>query len=206
MKCPNPRVLAFLFLAGIFILSCNKDDDDDNAPKNNVSFDGETYELSSGFLEFYGQNDDNSADFDVILASSEIVYDETEDEFTGTGEAVYLDLNSPSLTELAAGTYSYDGLYYSDPEAIRQPNTFVDAGLFLNYNVATENGAIYYSDENSTGTVVVAKSGSTYTITFNFTVDEGKEVRGKFEGPLQLPPDSKKSSEDAGKSMTGKQK
>lgn len=192
MKYPNPKILLFLFLSGIFFIACNKDDDD-NGTKNSVSFDGETYELSTGFIEEYGQNDDNSADFDIIFASSGIVYDEKEDEYTGTGEAIYLDLNSPSLTELAAGTYTYDGLYYSDPDATRQPNTFVDAGLFIGFNIETENGATYWSDENSTGTVKISKSGSTYTIEFTFTVDGGKEVRGYFEGPLQSPLSDKKA-------------
>jgi hypothetical protein len=186
MKNLNLKLIPGTLILSLFLFGCKKDDDD-NGNANSFKFDGKTYALAKGFFEEYGPNGDgNSADFDIILMSSSFVFNETEGEFTGTGDAVYIDLNSPSLTEISSGTYVYDDEYYYSEEATRQPNTFVEGGVFIGYNVQSETGTVFETDENSSGTVTINTSGSSFEISFNFTLSNGKRLEGQYKGTLQL--------------------
>lgn len=175
MQSLSLRSFVLIFVLAVAIVGCEKDKDE---KENSFSYDSNSYDTPKGYIDVYGANEDNqSADFDVILCSSSISYNSTEEEYTGSGNVVYIDLNSSSLTELVSGTYTYD--------ETRNPNTFVDAGIYIDYDLATYTGTEYYYDENTTGTVTINKSGSTYEISYNFTLETGKNVEGYYKGTLE---------------------
>jgi len=194
MKNSDTRFILFAILISISLFSCKKDDDDNNTD-NSFSFEDKHYKIANGFFWNYGSYDDgNLSDIDLLLTSASLAYNNTVGEFTGTGEAIYIDFNSPSLTELAAGDYSYDKDYFSDEYATRKPNTFVYGEVYIGFNVENETGTFYETDENSTGTASIKKSGNIYEISFSFKVENGKNVEGFFKGELQLLQNDKKSS------------
>ena len=175
MQSLSLRSFVLIFVLAVAFIGCEKDKDE---KENSFSYDSNSYDTPKGYIDKYGANQDGqSADFDVILCSSSISYNSTEEEYTGLGNAVYIDLNSSSLTELVSGTYTYD--------ETRNQNTFVDAGIYIDYDLATDTGTEYWTDDNTTGTVTINKSGSTYEITYSITLETGEKVEGYYKGTLE---------------------
>ncbi|MAX70547.1 MAG: hypothetical protein CMC76_05515 [Flavobacteriaceae bacterium] len=152
----------FLFLAvtSLTIQSCKKDDDGDSLPSvnNEISIDGTVYSIgTTGSLESYGENQDGSFDWDVVLTSSEAY--------------VYLDLNTNSSDGLVAGTYNFS--------ENRAAFTFVD--VYINIT----DGDTYSNIDN--GTVNIDISGDTVYITFSFVNEiDGTDItiQGGWSGTL----------------------
>jgi len=187
MRHLSPSRITLILMLSLLFVGCKDDDPTEELQESNGNsfiYDGTSYSTPNAYLEVFGpNNDEESADFDLILTS--VQYDATEDEFFGTGEAINIDLNSPSLSELASGTYTYDAdFYYAEESTGRKPNTFVDVILVLGND--TESEIILYTDENSNGTVVINKSGEIYEIDYIFTLENDEEVEGYFRGELQL--------------------
>ena len=170
-------------LAVIAVFSgCSKDED--TVKTNSFSFESKSYDTPKGFIEFYGPESDNkSANFDVFLASSEVIYDVASDDYnTGANyDYVYIELNSSSLTELVSGTYTYDNIDLEMDE-LAKPNTFSYSSVGVDVVDETVDHE-YSSDETTTGTVTVNKSGTTYEITYSVKL-EGKMVVGYYKGSL----------------------
>ena len=161
-------VISMLLLSIAFV-GCEKEKENDKketsstTTTNKFTYNSKAYETPKGYLDKWGVNSDNeSADFDVTLCSSSVNYSVELDEYSGTGHTVYIDLNSPSLTELAPGTYTYDTSYYSSDTATRKANTFVDASVAVDYDFDNDTGTEYYTGYSSTGTVTIKKTDSTY--------------------------------------------
>ncbi|MFB0903933.1 MAG: hypothetical protein QMB11_06105, partial [Nonlabens sp.] len=96
--------LIFIIVLGTFTTSC--DNDDDAVPVaivNEFTYQGTAYNLSQGILQDYGDNGNGSYDFDIILFSDDFTIDLVNDEITGRGDAVYLDLNSDNMADLSDG-------------------------------------------------------------------------------------------------------
>lgn len=163
------------FLLAILTLtlttSCKKDDD----KSSSISFAGESYSLDKGFLSNYGDNGNGSYDFDVLLTTDGINYSDIEGEFTGTGDGVYLDLNTSSANGLVSGTYTYS----SDRDAF----TFVDAFVFSDYNL--DDFTVGQDFEVIGGEVTIEVDGSNYTIEFDLTLSDNSTSTGKYEGGLR---------------------
>lgn len=162
---------------------CSKDEETP-AKTNSFSFESKTYDTPKGFIEFYGPESDNkSANFDILLVSSDVNYDAPSDEYTYSDNYDYMvfELNSSSLTELVSGNYTYD--FWDMEDELAKPNTFSDA--YVGVDVIDESTADheYGSDETTTGTVTVTKSGTTYEITYSVKL-EGKMVEGYYKGSL----------------------
>jgi len=165
-------MVATIALSTLFV-ACKKDDKVE--AKNSFTFQSNTYDISKGFISNYGKRGAfDATNFDVYLTTSGIT--NTGGTVTGTGDAIYLDFNSSSAIELASGTYTIDDL--------RNLNTFYNAAVYINYNFTTFTGGEYLVDNNTTGTIKVNKTGTTYEITCSFTVDNGKKVEGYYKGSL----------------------
>lgn len=150
-------MLAMLGMAVTFT-SCKKDDDDDdNSTGGTAVVGGNTATFTKGALEYYGAWGD-AHNFDIYLASSNVNFVEE----TGTGNLLYFELFTNSNT-FNGGTFTYNA--YEETAG-----TFDYADLIINGNWATETADHYYSATG--GTITVTKSGSTYDIVYNLTVQE----------------------------------
>jgi hypothetical protein len=142
--------------------SCKKDEEE---KKNELKYDGKTFGLSAGDLDYYGDYYSSGFfNFDVYL------YSNTSD-FPGEDNAVYFELFSSSATELVAGTYTFNATSYSS-------NSF-SYGDFV-----VEKDAFYEYGEVTAGTVKVGRSGDSYEFTINCDTDTGKKITGYYKGPL----------------------
>ena len=151
--------------------ACNKDDDD-AMPSNVLIIDGNTYNLAKGFIEDFGDNGNGSFDFDITLTSSEI--SAASGFLVGTGDAIYMDLNTNNMNGLVAGTYNYTAL--RDAFTMVEGNTFED---FDFSNIAGTFGSI------SSGSVTVSLNGNETRFEWDFMTTDNKSVTGNFQGILQ---------------------
>jgi hypothetical protein len=127
----------FYFVLAVFAISCEKSDDQpnansvnpfiDQADSNGFSFQNTWYNTPFGILEIWGENNEESADFDLKFSDSNILT-ENIDSFI----MVYLDLNSPDLTKLS------EGIYYFQSSLERTPNSMVDAYIIFKNNKTTK--------------------------------------------------------------------
>jgi hypothetical protein len=166
--------LIFIIVLGTFTTSC--DNDDDAVPVaivNEFTYQGTAYNLSQGILQDYGDNGNGSYDFDIILFSDDFTIDLVNDEITGRGDAVYLDLNSDNMADLSDGTYVFD--------INRDVFVISFAGIFLDYDPQASNGTAV---EASSGEVILTKSGVEYTISFDLSTANGDAIIGQYKGTL----------------------
>jgi hypothetical protein len=172
-------------LAFSIMLLCSgcKKDNKDNGPENYFKYNGKTYSLADGFLEYYGLWSGTGYNFDVNLYSSGITYD--GEDFQGTGNAVYLEMYSSSSASLASGTYTYDESSSEDPL------TF-DEGMFgMKINMSDGSGTV---TAVGSGTVKVSKSGEAYEFTFSCKNSNNQTISGYFKGTLDYYDYSEKKS------------
>jgi len=162
--------------------SCKKDEPHPE-PKNEFTVAGQSYTLSKGYLLYWGLNSDSlSVDWDVLLVSDGIYF--SLDSVGGTGQALYMDLNSSGNTELTPGTYMFANQ--------RAAGTFVDAFALIAYDFAAEDGIEYYLNTDVPGgPIVVKKSGIIYEINVGFNANrdgttQNQAVSGYFKGQLNI--------------------
>lgn len=143
--------------------------------KSNLLYDGQEYYLDKGIIEFYGQYNESPAsyNFDVTLYSSGIDFD--GEEPTGQGHAIYWEMFSSSATDLVPGTYSFD------VNETYNANTFDFGIAVFNFDMTNQIGN---EVPVTGGTVIIEKSGSTYTITADCNVAGNKKVTGYYKGSL----------------------
>ncbi|MFT5926202.1 MAG: hypothetical protein ACI9WL_000947 [Rubritalea sp.] len=169
--------LIFIIVLGTFTTSCDNDDDAAAAVPvaivNEFTYEGTSYNLSQGILEDYGDNGNGSYDFDISLFSDDFTIDLVNDEITGRGEAVYLDLNSDNMADLSDGTYVFD--------INRDAFVISVAGIFLDYDIQAQNGTAVQA---SSGEVILTKSGDEYTISFDLSTATGDAIIGQYKGTL----------------------
>lgn len=135
-----------------------------------LTYDGSIYPLTNGALENYGQGD-----FDVVLASSGL----NAAKWEGKGNVVWFDLVSPS-TIGAPGTYEWEG---SDGFLLWE------GGLSFDYNATTATGDWIYADWEKAASedyVAISVDGSSYTIDFSVTLQNGNVLSGSYTGPLPV--------------------
>lgn len=156
-----------LLLCGLVLMisfsACKKDEE--KPKENELSYDGKTFGLSVGDLDYYGDYYSSGYfNFDVYL------YSNTSD-FPGQDNYIYFELFSSSATELVLGTYTFNGTDYV-------ANSF----SYGEFNVEKDSFSAY--GEITAGTVKVAKSGTNYEFTINCDTDTGKKIIGYYKGPM----------------------
>jgi len=164
--------LSILTVLFIFV-SCDPDLKSSSQGNGTLVYKSVTYSLSQGILEGYGSSytADGSYDWDIILASSGInIINET-----GTGEYLYIDLNSPEVS-LVPGIYTWN---YT-----RVANSLVDGEIGIGYDAYNEIAQDWGSVTG--GTVNIISVGSTYELEFTLYLDNGETVTGSYRGQLTL--------------------
>ena len=167
------RLIQFTFLgaiaASLVFTSC-KDEEEGDPVRGQFTLGGQTYTLNKGELEDFGGNGNGSYDWDIRLTSSDV----NVSEFSGTGNLVYLDLNTDSEDGLVSGTYTF--------AEEREEFTIVDASVFANFNFDEEGGTFYVDFIG--GSVELTVSGNEVTVEFDLEFDEG-DVSGSYTGTLE---------------------
>ena len=109
----------------------------------------------------------------VFLVSSGISYDSdpSVDELTGTGDLVWLDLNTDNPGGLSADTYTWSGT--------KTIGTITDARSGTGYDIATNSGQ---SVQGSSGTVTISGDPPEWTIELSLDMSDGKSVIGSYTG------------------------
>jgi hypothetical protein len=169
----NKKLLSILFLALLAINFQACKDDDEAKPKNEFTSGGETFSLESGDLSLFVDEHPESGD-PVYKWTVFIISDQLADKW----HWVSFHLIGDSETSLTEGTYTYD------PEYTQDNFTFFFGEVAKNYIVEDGEGDV--SEDFESGTVKVAKSGDTYTITFDVTLDGGATAKGQFIGELPI--------------------
>lgn len=151
---------------------------DDATTENTFVYQNNTYDASVGYLINYGTDSDGITNFDVFISSESITFSEAQADFLGTGNAVYFEMFSATATDIAPGNYTF---VYTDIDA----NTFDWAELYIDYNIADDSLEPLATDNTSSGTVTVSKTGETYRISYEFTLANAEKVTGTFSGSMK---------------------
>jgi len=185
-KIMNLKSLLLLILAGVFLMSCNEDEDD-NTPEDVITYDGVSYAMKDGVIYDYGAATPyivpTHYNYDFVITDASLVK-KTEsdgDTYWSIGDettfGVYIELYSPGTSSFKTGTFEYlewhddvtqadfDGKYF-----------FSDAEVILISN----NTEIEY--EATGGTVKVLGSGLEYTLDFDLVLNNGKTLKGNYSG------------------------
>ena len=162
--------LSILTVLFVFV-SCDPDFKSSSQGNGTFVYKGVTYSLSQGILEDYGSNGNGSYNWDITLFSSGININNE----TGTGEIVYLELNSPEVS-LVPGPYTWN----IDMVA----NSLTTGDLDIGCNVATGYSQEYRYANG--GMVTITSVGSEYILNFTLDLDNGETVTGSYSGPLTL--------------------
>ncbi len=171
----NFNLLPFILLLAIAVIlpSCSKDDDDSTT--NSFTFDGTTSNIANAFAFPFGSNGtvngSETFDIDIYLASEGIT--KGNEGLDGTGDFLYLDLNSGSST-LESGTYRWS----NDRRAL----SIVDAEAGRDYDITNFSGS---SVDATSGSVEVEVSGSEVTLTINLESSDGSPITGSYKGSLR---------------------
>lgn len=139
---------------------------------NEISYNGNEYPLTKGYLENYGDwNGTGYYNFDVTLVDDGITF--TQNDEMGTGNFISLELWSLSSNGLVPGTY-----IFADNNAAQ---TFSQGETGFNYNFTTWTGTSY---ECTGGTVTISQSGTDYIFDVTLTLANGKTVNAYYKGSL----------------------
>jgi hypothetical protein len=185
MKISILKTFVLVFISGFILTSCTKDK---TSKENSFSYNGKAYKTPNGFIVSYGINQGGgTSSFDIFLYSENITYSPTVKWLSGRGSGVYLDLVSPSMIELAAGTYNFDpAFYFGETTTAKKASTFIDAYVDIDYDFDTRKEyEAHYVDKNSSGVVKISKINNIYEIEYTIEVEAGKTVKGYFKGELE---------------------
>ncbi len=160
------KLFVILLATSFFFASCTSDDDkdDDNTDTTgNYFMVGSTkYDLSTGYLVYYGKwSTEGDYNFDIELYSDD--YSIVDGDLVGTGDYVYFELFTTTGEDLDLGAYTYD------PNYTEAAGTFDYGEVGINYNWETEDGT-YQSF--ASGTLTVTATGDTYTFAFTGNDDD----------------------------------
>ena len=169
------RRIALLTMFSIVFTSCSKKEEEPTPkPTNFFTVDASEYSLNEAFTIEYGGDATTGYNFDLLVFSSGLDPDVSNENFTGEGEFMYFELWSTSTTGLAAGTYTIN--------LNTIPNACTSTNIRINHNGATGSNDAEYAA--SAGTVTIAVDGATYSIDFDLTVTGSKTLTGNYTGTL----------------------
>ena len=167
--------------AVLFMASCSSDDDSSSddlrfgSGDGTVTVDGNTFDFDKGIVLEYGENDDNGTfNFDIELFSGNISAN-LEEGISGTGNYMYLELNSDQESALKNGTYTFG---FDDTDL-----SLTDSEFYVDYNFGTDDFTEFYNVTG--GTVDLTRSGSNYTVTFDLEVNGSLPLTGSYSGSLR---------------------
>ncbi len=171
------RTILLLSMLTVVVASCKEDEDEPAAKTNFFTLDGNEYSLSQA-ISFENGVKDNAFEFELIMASSGVDFSNIDDiGIAGKGDLLYLNMLSSSKDGIADGTYTFSN------SATRNPNTYNELFMGVNYENQTEESDVVYSV--GSGEVTVKVEGDIFTIEFNLTVGPNKlKMAGSYTGKI----------------------
>lgn len=156
---------------------------------NSFAVNGNSYTLSQGLIQYFGETGNDSYNHDIVLLSEGIQIQTQDGQIigaTGKGEVVYFELFSALSDKIADGEYIFADGYAA--------GTFDMADIQIGYDVIADEDDIYY--EIIGGSINITTNQSFTQIIMNLTTSEGYLVTGSFEGemPTYIVEDFKKTS------------
>ncbi len=163
------HLLTFLFAIISLGFTACKSDDPERA--NTFTIDGQNFQLDNAYVYSYGDGE-----FTVQMQNGSM---NTDFSYIGLTNFLSIDINSSSLTELAAGTYPLNVEGGASAFTYAQIYT----GITLDENGDWLNQTNSYGNVTG-GTVTISKNGDTYT--FDFTLIFGdRTITGYYRGTLE---------------------
>ncbi len=170
------RMFILLFFTSVTLMSCSTDDDgEEENGSGNANYDGTEINLDQGYIVDYGEYE-GLYNFDITLLSDDFEIDIANENIEGNGEMVYFEMWTEQSSGLKNGTYTL-----SNGES-DFGLTYAEFAMDFNPNEDEEEGGSYL--ESTVAEVTVNKSGSTYTLDFELTFENGKSLTGRYVGNL----------------------
>jgi|TARA_B110000240_G_C13261724_1_gene351931 hypothetical protein len=170
----NLKLILLAIVVSLAGVSCSSDDDnnDDNgSSSNSMNIEGVESDISAAVLIEYGENEDGSYDWDVVLLGEGLTVN--NQDLDGSGATLYLDLNTNNPDGLRAGTYTFS------PNYEREEFTWVAIeGCQNSDGLDCQSGISQGQD----GTVVITGSGSNTTIEVIVTDTDGDNISANYTG------------------------
>jgi hypothetical protein len=178
----------FFIVFAVCAISCKKSDNQpitdpgnpaiDQPDSNGFLYQNTWYKTPFGILEIWGENNAKSADFDLRFTNGTYQYPSIINE---DSVLVYLDMNSPEITNLS------EGKYFIQSSQERTPNSIVEAYILLKDERATIKLPILG------GEVEVKREGFLFLISYDLTtfISENKEtievhIKGQYSGKFDI--------------------
>ena len=160
-----------LFLT-ITLFSCSSNNDTilgENEYSNKIEFDGETYQVNGGLIDYGGGDND----FSLALFPIGITVKETNNNYVYNGGNWFLEIHTLITEE---GTI--EGTYTSGENVIMH---FINNAQFV--NDALQPGRIVH-DVNYDGTLIINKLEDAYEFIYKAFDDKGVPFNVYYKGPL----------------------
>ncbi len=171
----NLKLILLAIVVSLAGVSCSSNDDNNNnnngSSSNSMNIEGVESDISAAVLIEYGENEDGSYDWDVVLLGEGLTVN--NQDLDGSGATLYLDLNTNNADGLRAGTYTFS------PNYEREEFTWVAIeGCQNSDGFDCQSG---YS-QGQDGTVVITGSGSNTTIEVIVTDTDGDNISANYTG------------------------
>lgn len=173
-------MIAGIFILSILFIGCDNDDDENSdgttLTSNYIEYLGTQYELTDGFLDYYGLLADtlDAYNFDLYLYSGFTI---SSGYFYGTGHLFVVEIFSSDSTDLAVSEYGYDS------DGTGDADTYDYGEMYLNYNITNYTGTLTYITD---GAITVTANGDEYEIDISCTDINGNSITGNYTGSLDL--------------------
>lgn len=173
----------FLIFSLIIIFSsCSTDNEEQQEENpssaiNSIEVDGNSYELSKAFIHFGKDPEETEGEdlyyHDIIIASSDVNLDQSNEEFTGSESSHFMDITITSISQssIPNGTYNYST--WSDGEDFKMVWSSFDS-------TSLESGI-----DMEEGTITVKQEGNKISLEFNLISENNKEVTGSYNGEFE---------------------
>jgi hypothetical protein len=180
--------LFYGILIGLMIVSCSSDDDNSTGENPQVisefTVNGTEYSTPNGYIISATDGTNNSV-HTIYLLNGTILnnkwFGNACDFSNDLTQGVIFNVRSTSISELAAGTYSYE-LMTSQP-SLNETN--ISRDVVVTNNCVTSSNDID-EDQITSGNLIVEISGNIYTLTFTFQTNDFGTVSGTYVGELEL--------------------
>lgn len=174
---------AALFFSIALLSSCSSDDSSENNSnpnenQNQITFNGESYELKSAWINDENTTDNQPSDIGINL-SNKTVSENSSDNDLSNITAIYFDFTDTELQEI---TYTDITDYEISVGGTRSNGNFMPGTILLSDNDSNSN--VYAS--NSTVTINNLTT-TTVDLTFSFTRNDGQIISGSYNGTYITP-------------------
>lgn len=168
MKNNLIRISIGIFSVALIMAACKKDNDE---LKNRVTYDGQSYDLTKGYIcDLTTTIKAAGYKHTIFLASKDIVIPAFAPPI-GTGNWVGLWLNSPSDSEIVPGTYTF--AYFSSEEYTFYGQVMLESSYVLKS---------FPNTDIASGTLDIDVNDDIYTVNFKGTIVGGESVTAYYKG------------------------